>query len=290
MARHGVGIAWACVPGRGGDHLVARNFALAQSYPVHQGAAGGVGVAEALRIVVDVRGPRRLERWLAEAGLQLVQPLTHQAQVCRGAGPAYELPDEGAGAVYRCEVGGQRIARDKQLRQGPKLHDPVVVAVARGGGPAVGLRSAPVRFYHRLPGVLRAYVAEPGESGVLADQCVVELVAVTVEQHSARDQRPGRRVGVAIEPAADEVLAAVPDAVQPGRRRGEPGEQRDHAVRVLFQPRVQLLGGGELGPLIESAAEDGGRIPGGVVVHRRAGTADLVSPYRAGGASGAEGN
>jgi hypothetical protein len=73
-------------------------------------------VAESLRIVVDVCGPRRLKYWLAEAGLQLVQPLAHQAQACRGAGPAYELPDEGAGAVYRYEVSGQRVARDKQLR------------------------------------------------------------------------------------------------------------------------------------------------------------------------------
>src|SRR5215471_9744420 len=290
MAGHGVGVAWTCVPGRGGDDLVGRDLALAQFYPVHQGAAGGVGVAESLRVGVDVFGPRRLECWLAEAGLKLVQPLAHQGQVRRGTGPANELPDKGAGAVYRYEVGGQRIAREKQLRQGPKLHDPVIVAVARGGCPAVGLRSASVRFYHRLPGVLRAHVAEPGEPGVLADQCVVELVAVTVEQNSAVDQRPGRRVGVPIEPAAQEVLAAVPDTVQPGRRRGEPGEQRNHAVRVLFLPRVQLLGRGELGPLTEISAEDGGRIPGGVVVHRRAGTADLAGPYRAGGAPGAEGN
>lgn len=56
MAGHGVGVAWACVPGRGGDDLVGRNFALAQLYPVHQGAAGGVGVAESLCIGVDVCG------------------------------------------------------------------------------------------------------------------------------------------------------------------------------------------------------------------------------------------
>src|SRR5262249_48432378 len=290
MAGHGVGVAWTCVPGRGGDDLVGRDLALAQCYPVHQGAGGGVGVAESLRIGVDVYGPRRPECRLAEAGFQFVQPLAYQAQVCRGTGPAYELPDKGTGAVYRYEVSGQRIARDEQLRQGPKLHDPVIVAIARGGCPAVGLRPAPVRFYHCLPGGLRAYVAEPGEPGVLADQCVVEVVVVPVEQYSAADQRLGRRFGVAIEPAAEEVLAAVPDTVQPGRRRGEPGEQRNHAVRVLFQPRVQLLGRGELGPLIESAAEDGGRIPGGVVIDRRAGTADLAGAYRAGGASGAEGN
>jgi hypothetical protein len=82
----GVRVAWACVPGRGGDHLVGRDFAPAQLYPMHQGAAGGVGVAESLRIVVDVCGSRRLECWLTETGLQLVQPLAHQAQICRSAG------------------------------------------------------------------------------------------------------------------------------------------------------------------------------------------------------------
>ena len=61
----------------------------------------------------------------------------------------------------------------------------VIVAVAWGGGPTVGLRSAPVGFYHRLPGV-RTYVVEPGDSGVLADQCVVELVAVTVSRTPPR--------------------------------------------------------------------------------------------------------
>ncbi len=76
-------------------------------------------MAESVRIVVDVGGPGRLECRLAEAGLQLVQPLAHQVQVCRGAGPADELPDEGAGAVYRYEVSGQRVAGDQQLRQGP---------------------------------------------------------------------------------------------------------------------------------------------------------------------------
>jgi len=131
--------------------------------------------------------------------------------------------------------------------------------------------------------VLRAHVAEPGESGVFADQRVVELVAVTIEQDTAADQRAGRRAGIAIEPAAEQVLAATPDAVQPSRGRGEPGEQRDHAVRVLFQPRFQLPGRGELGPLIEIAAQDGGRVPGRVVVHRRAGAADLVSQPLNGG-------
>jgi hypothetical protein len=71
----------------------------------------------------------------------------------------------------------------------------------------------------------------------------------------------------------------VPDAVQPGRGRGEPGEQRNHAVRVLFQPRFQLPGRGDLGPLVESAAQDDGRVPGGVVVQRRAGGADVIRPY-----------
>ena len=125
---------------------------------------------------------------------------------------------------------------------------------------------------------------------MFADQRVVELVAVTIEQDSAADQRAGRRAGIAIEPAAEQVLAATPDAVQPSRGRGEPGEQRDHAVRVLFQPRFQLPGRGELGPLIEIAAQDGGRVPGRVVVHRRAGAADLVRPYRAGRTAGAEGD
>src|SRR6185437_13449478 len=114
VAGHGVGVAWACVPGRGGDHLVGRDFALAQLYPVHQGAASGVGVAESLRIVVDVCRLGKLECWLAEAGLQLVQPLAHQVQVCRGAGPAHELPYEGAGAVYGYEVSSQRVAGDQQ--------------------------------------------------------------------------------------------------------------------------------------------------------------------------------
>jgi len=89
---------------------------------------------------------------------------------------------------------------------------------------------------------------------VLADQGVVQLVAVAVEQHSAADQRPGRTPGIAVEPAAEQVLAAAPDAVQPDRRRGEPGEQRDHAARVLLQPRLQLPGRGDLSPLIQRAA------------------------------------
>jgi hypothetical protein len=59
---------------------------------------------------------------------------------------------------------------------------------------------------------------------VLADQSVVEFVAVTVEQDSAASQRSGRRIGIAIEPAAEQVLAAMPDAVQPSRGRAEPGE------------------------------------------------------------------
>ncbi len=40
------------------------------------------------------------------------------------------------------------------------------------------------------------------------------------------------------------------DAVQPSRGRGKPGEQSNHAARVLFQPRIQLPGRGDLGPLI----------------------------------------
>src|SRR5262249_42174984 len=36
VAGHGLGVTWACVPGRGGDHLVGRDLALAQLYPVHQ--------------------------------------------------------------------------------------------------------------------------------------------------------------------------------------------------------------------------------------------------------------
>jgi len=115
VAGHGVGVAWACVPGRGGYHLVGRDLALAQLDPVHQGAAGGVGVAESLRVAVEVHGPRRLECWLAEAGLQVVQPLAHQAQAGRGTGPANELPDVGAGAVDRYKAGGQRVAGDQQL-------------------------------------------------------------------------------------------------------------------------------------------------------------------------------
>jgi hypothetical protein len=42
----------------------------------------------------------------------------------------------------------------------------------------------------------------------------------------------------------------MPDAVQPSRGRGKPGEQSNHAARVLFQPRIQLPGRGDLGPLI----------------------------------------
>jgi hypothetical protein len=55
---------------------------------------------------------------------------------------------------------------------------------------------------------------------------------------------------MALEPATEEVLAAMPDAVQPSRGRGKPGEQSNHAARVLFQPRIQLPGRGDLGPLI----------------------------------------
>jgi hypothetical protein len=38
--------------------------------------------------------------------------------------------------------------------------------------------------------------------------------------------------------------------VQPSRGRGKPGEQGNHAARVLFRPRIQLPGHGDLGPLI----------------------------------------
>jgi hypothetical protein len=55
---------------------------------------------------------------------------------------------------------------------------------------------------------------------------------------------------MALEPATEEVLAAMPDAVQPSRGRGKPGEQGNHAARVLFRPRIQLPGHGDLGPLI----------------------------------------
>src|SRR5215470_14303719 len=191
MAGHGVGVAWACVPGRGGDDLVGRDFALAECYPVHQGAAGGVGVAESLRIGVDVCGPRRPECRLAEAGFQFVQPLAHQAQVGRGAGPAYELPDKGAGAVDRYEVIGQRIARNKQLGEGPKLHDPVIVAVARGSLTWSGTPFS-TGFTARLPVVRRSATGgwpsvrtssagggfvNPGYSGLLIRDIRVQAAA-----------------------------------------------------------------------------------------------------------------
>src|SRR6516162_2702578 len=61
VAGHGAGVAGAGVPGGGGDDLVAGDFAVAECDPVHEGAAGGVGVAEALPVGVDVCGPRRPE-------------------------------------------------------------------------------------------------------------------------------------------------------------------------------------------------------------------------------------
>jgi len=39
----------------------------------------------------------------------------------------------------------------------------------------------------------------------------------------------------------------MPGAVQPSRGRGKPGEQSNHAARVLFQPRIQLPGRGDHG-------------------------------------------
>src|SRR5262249_39758397 len=101
MAGHGVGVAWARVPGRGGGHLEGGTVALAYLSPVPRGAGGVLGVADSLRMGVGGYGLRRLERWLAEAGLQLVQARAHRVQVCRGTGKANELPGKGAGAVYR---------------------------------------------------------------------------------------------------------------------------------------------------------------------------------------------
>ena len=82
----------------------------------------------------------------------------------------------------------------------------------------------------------------------------------------------------------------MPNAVQPSRGRGKPGEQSNHAAPMLFQPRIQLPGRGDLGPLVERAARDGGRVPGGGVVHRRLGVADVVRPYQPGRTSWAERN
>jgi hypothetical protein len=67
-----------------------------------------------------------------------------------------------------------------------------------------------------------------------------------------------------------------------GNRHPGPGQRVEgveQGLPVLFQPRFQLPGRGDLGPLVESAAQDGGRVPGGVVVQRRAGGADVIRPY-----------
>src|SRR4051812_13775353 len=50
VTRYGMRIARAGVPGGWGDHLVSADSSIAQANPVHEGAAGGVGVAESLGV------------------------------------------------------------------------------------------------------------------------------------------------------------------------------------------------------------------------------------------------
>jgi hypothetical protein len=59
---------------------------------------------------------------------------------------------------------------------------------------------------------------------------------------------------MALEAATEKVLAAMPNVVQPSRRRGEPKQHSNQAVRALFQLRIQLPGRSDPGPLVERAA------------------------------------
>ena len=258
MARDGAGIPRTRVPGGRGDHLVGADSPFAQADPVHEGAASGVGVAESFGIGIDVRRLRGLEHRISERTLQVTEPPTHEAQVSRPSRPSDQLTDKGAGAPPPGEVDGERISGEQQLGQGPQLHDTVIAAVAGGGGPAVGLRPAPVRSHDDLRGVLRALVREPREPGVFPYQRVVELGVVAVDLHPAGNERPVRDIRIAVEPATEQVLTAFSDRVQTDGVDDVPLVEAYGTVLTPIEPLLEVIGCADLRPFIECAPEDSG--------------------------------
>ena len=183
MAGDGVGVPGARVPGGGGDHLVGADFALAQRTQCMRVPRVALVWPNPSASASMSAGCGGLQRRLSERALQARRATRHETEVLRPARPSDELTDEGAGAAYPSEV-DRRADRPQAVAQaGAQLHDPVIVAVARGGGPAVGLRSAPVRFSRRPAEGCCGPRREPREPGVLPDQRVVELGAVAVELH-----------------------------------------------------------------------------------------------------------
>ena len=233
---------------------------------MHQGAASGVRDAETVGVVIDVCRLRRLEQGIPECTFEVVEPPAHQLERRRASCPAHELAQVGADAVFRSEVSGQRVCGDQELGQWAELHDQVVGSVAGCGGPAVRLGSTAVGGDDDLCGMAWAFVGEPGESAVLSDLRLVEIGVAAADHDPTGDQWLIRVRGVPVEPAAEQVVAAATDAVQPRSFGGEAGVEADDTVRALVNPLPELIGGGDLSPIVEAAAEDGRGIPLRVVV------------------------
>ena len=212
---------------------------------------------------------------ISECTFQLVEPPAHQDERGGAACPADELAQEGVDANFRGEVGRERVSGDEELGQGTELHDQVVGSVAGRGGPAVRLGSTAVGSDDDLCGMPRAFVGKPGEPTVLPDLRFVEVGAAAADQDSTGDQWPGRGRGVPVEPAAQQVVAAATDEVQPGGLGGVAGVEADDTARALVDPFPELFGGGDECPVVEAAAEDGRGIPVRVVVQCGARLLDL---------------
>ena len=117
---------------------------------------------------------------------------------------------------------------------------------------------------------------------MLPDLRLVELGAAAADQYPAGDQWLGRRRRVPVEPAAEQVVAAATDPMQAGCLGGVAGVEPDDAVRALIDPLPELLGGGDVRPVVEAAAEDGRGVPVRVVVQCSSRLPDLLVSDRAG--------
>ena len=149
-------------------------------------------------------------------------------------------------SAARSVVSGSPATRSSA--RGPSCMTRSSASVPGCGGPAVGLGPAAVRGDDDLCGMARAFVGEPGEPAVLPDLRLVERGAAAVDQDPAGDEWLGRRRRVPVEPAAEQVVAAATDPVQPGCLGGVAGVEADDAVRALIDPLPELLGGGDAAP------------------------------------------